>query len=237
MTVNGLNYSDSPDPTYTMDLQVAATLLSILPAPLSADVVMCMANPEQISDVIKKITIISEQKLRSLADLSRESNGDLRAIAELIKLMDFKAAAAILSKIKKQDPALARNLQNIMFMFEDVLRISDAGMREILQHVDKKCLTVALKGTSDELKDQFFRNMSRRAVEMMLEDLHILGPVKAKDVETAQRQIAGIIQKLCASGIVRIGCGRDDEYVDDEPKSFQQTKAWRLRRKIRSWLT
>ena len=81
-----------------------------------------------------------------------------------------------------------------MFVFDDVMLIDDAGMREILQRVDKKALTIALKGTSEELRDQFFRNMSSRAVEMMKEDMDVLGPVKVRDVETAQQQIVSVIE-------------------------------------------
>ncbi len=193
----------------------AAALLSSLPGSLRAEVVMRMANLEQISpDVISKITSILEQKMRSLGDFSRESYGGIRAVAELINRMETKSAAAILEKIEGDNPALALSIRNLMFVFDDVLLIDDQGMREILQRVDKKALTIALKGTSEELRNQFFRNMSSRAVEMMREDMDVLGPIKVREVETAQQQIVSVIRKLDESGVINLKGGSGDEYIN-----------------------
>ncbi len=192
----------------------AAALLGSLPAQLRADVVMRMANLEQISpDIINKITTILEQKLRSLGDFSRESYGGVRAVAELINRMDTKAAASILERIETDNPPLALSIRNLMFVFEDVMLIDDQGMREIIQRLDKKALTVALKGCGDELKTQFFRNMSSRAVEMLREDMDVMGPIKLKEVEAAQQQIVSIVRKLDEDGVVNLKGGGGDEYV------------------------
>jgi flagellar motor switch protein FliG len=192
----------------------AAALLSSLPAQLRADVVMRMANLEQISpDIINKITTILEQKLRSLGDFSRESYGGVRAVAELINRLDTKAAASILEKIENENPALALSIRNLMFVFDDVMLIDDQGMREIIQRLDKKALTVALKGCSEELKNQFFRNMSSRAVEMLREDMDVMGPIKVKDVEASQQQIVSIVRKLDEDGIINLKGSGGDEYV------------------------
>jgi len=193
----------------------AAALLSSLPSSLRADVVMRMANLEQISpDVIGKITSILEQKMRSLGDFSRESYGGIRAVADLVNRMESKTATAILEKVEDENPSLALSIRNLMFTFDDVLLIDDAGIREILQRVDKKALTVALKGTGDDLRTQFFRNMSSRAVEMLKEDMDVLGPVKVKDVEAAQQQIVSIVRTLDESGVISIRGGGGDEYVN-----------------------
>ncbi len=192
----------------------AAALLSSLPAPLRADIVMRMASLEQISpEIISKITTILEQKLRSLGDFNRESYGGIRAVAELINRMETKSAASILEKIENENPALALSIRNLMFVFDDVMLIDDQGMREIIQRIDKKTLTVALKGCSEELKIQFFRNMSSRAVEMLREDMDVLGPVKLRDVEASQQQIVAVIRKLDEDGIINLKGGGGDEYV------------------------
>ncbi|HSW40441.1 MAG TPA: FliG C-terminal domain-containing protein, partial [Acidobacteriota bacterium] len=86
--------------------------------------------------------------------------------------------------------------------------------REILQRVDKKALTIALKGTGEDLRNQFFRNMSSRAVEMMKEDMEVLGPIKVKDVEMAQQQIVSIIRKLDESGVINLKGNSGDEYIN-----------------------
>jgi flagellar motor switch protein FliG len=192
----------------------AAALLGSLPSQLRADVVMRMASLEQISpDIINKITNILDQKLKSLGDFSRESYGGVRAVAELINRMETKTAASILEKIENENPGLALSIRNLMFVFDDVMLIDDAGMREIIQRVDKKTLTIALKGCSEDLRNQFFRNMSSRAVEMLKEDMDVLGPVKVKDVEGSQQQIVTIIRKLDEDGVISLKGGGGDEYV------------------------
>ena len=194
----------------------AAALLSSLPPSLQADVVMRMANLEQISpDVIGKITSVLEQKIRSLGDdVSRESYGGVRAVAELINRVEVKTAAGILEKVEEEKPELALTIRNLMFVFDDVMLIDAGGIREILQRVDKKTLALALKGTSEELRTQFFRNMSGRAVEMMKEDMDVLGPVKLKDVESAQQQIVSVVRTLDESGVISIKGAGSDEYVN-----------------------
>jgi len=193
----------------------AAALLSSLPSPLRADVVMRMANLEHISpDVISKITGILEQKLKSLGDFSRQAYGGVRAVAELINRMETKAAAAVLEGIESDNPSLALSIRNFMFVFDDLMLVDDQGMREILQRVDKKVLTIALKGTSEELRNQFFRHMSSRAVEMLREDMEVLGPVKVRDVEGAQQEIVSVIRKLDESGVIDLKGVGGDEYVN-----------------------
>jgi flagellar motor switch protein FliG len=192
----------------------AAALLSSLPAELRADVVMRMASLDQISpEIIAKISSILSQRLQSLGSVSRESYGGIRAVAELINRLDTKASVTILEKIENDNPNLALNIRNLMFVFDDVLLIDDAGMREIIQRVDKKTLTVALKGTSEELKSRFFKHMSHRAVEMLKEDMEALGPVRVKDVETAQQEIVVILRKLDQDGVISLKGGGGNEYV------------------------
>ena len=193
----------------------AAVLLSSLPADLRADVVMRMANLEQISpEIIAKITSSLSQRLASIGDFRRESYGGTRAVAELINCLDSNTSNAILEKIENSNPNLALTIRNLMFVFEDVLLIDDAGMREIIQGVDKKTLTLALKGTSEDVKKQFYRFMSGRAVEMLKEDMEVLGAVKIKDVEAAQHEIVVLIRKLDQDGVINIRGGGAEEYIN-----------------------
>jgi flagellar motor switch protein FliG len=192
----------------------AAALLNSLPAEMRGDVVMRMANLEQISpEIISKITSTLSQRLESMGDFNRESYGGIRAVAELINCLDSNTSSAILEKIESDNPNLALSIRNLMFVFDDILLIDDAGMREILQGVDKKILTIALKGTSEELKKQFYRYMSTRAVEMLKEDMEVLGAVKIKDVEAAQQEIVAVIRKLDQDGAINLRGGGTEEYV------------------------
>jgi flagellar motor switch protein FliG len=98
-------------------------------------------------------------------------------------------------------------------VFDDILLIDDNGITEILKRADKKTLTIALKGTSEELQTMFFRNMSSRAVELMKEEMEFMGPVKLKDVEKSQHEIVEIVRQLEEEGVISIGGGGGEDYV------------------------
>jgi flagellar motor switch protein FliG len=163
--------------------------------------------------VVKRVSSILSQKLASLGATSRETAGGARAVAELVNKMDRTAGREILEKINVDNPELAATIRNLMLVFDDIMLIDAAGMREILQRAEKKTVTLALKGTSEELQTHIFKNMSQRATEMMKEDMEALGPVRLRDVEKAQHEIVEIVQKLEEEGLVSIRGGSGDEYV------------------------
>jgi flagellar motor switch protein FliG len=119
----------------------------------------------------------------------------------------------MLEKIEAGNPEIATLIRNLMLVFEDIILIDAAGVRELLQRAEKKTLTLALKGTSEELQAHLFKNMSQRASEMMKEDMEALGPVRLRDVEKAQHDILEIVQKLEEEGLVSVRSGSGDEYV------------------------
>jgi flagellar motor switch protein FliG len=197
-----------------LDPSQGAELLASLPEEIRSNIIVRMASLGEISpEVIKRISLILDQKLRSLGTYSREAMGGTRAVAELVNKMDRTDSRAILEKIENEKPDLAVAIRNLMMVFEDILSVDNVGVREILQRVDKKTLTIALKGTNEELQAHIFKNMSQRAVEMMKEDMEALGPVRVRDVEKSQQEVVEIIRRLEEEGLVNIrGCG-GDEYV------------------------
>jgi flagellar motor switch protein FliG len=191
-----------------------AALLSSLPEAARSDIAIRMANLGEIPpEVIKRISLILDQKINSLGTYSRETIGGTRAVAELVNKMDRTAGRSILERVEVENPELAVEIRNLMFVFEDIMLIDGTGMREILQRIDKKTLTIALKGTTSELQSQFFKNMSQRAVEMMKEDMDALGAIRLKDVEKSQHEIVEIVQRLEEEGVISIRGGSGDEYV------------------------
>lgn len=192
----------------------AAELIASLPEVLRADVAMRMANLQEISpEVVRRISLILEQKLEALGTFSTEAYGGVRAVAELFNRMDRTTGRVVLEKIENENPQLAASIRDLMFVFDDILLIDDLGISEILKRADKKVLTIALKGTSEELRNQFFRNMSSRAVEMMKEEMEFMGPIKLKDVEKAQHEVVEIVRQLEEEGVVSIGGGGGEDYV------------------------
>ena len=193
-----------------------AALLNALPAELRADVVKRVAGLDHISpEVIIRIGQQIGRRLKSLGELSHESYGGVRAVAEILNRLDSGTGEEILQEISKDDASVAETIRNLMFVFEDVSKISKEGMRVLVSKVDRKVLSIALKGTSDQMRVHFTQTMSQRAGEMLQEDMESLGPVKIKDVEAAQQEIIAQVRTLQAEGTISVGGagGGADEYV------------------------
>ena len=192
----------------------AAALLVSLPPEMRADIALRMASLEQISpDVINKIATVIEQKLKALGEFSRESYGGVRAVAEMFNRLDSQSSKEILEKIEDQDANLVETIRHLMFVFEDLLQIDNNGVKELLGRIDRKVLTVALKGTSEKLKDHFLQQMSQRGAQMLREDMEAMGAVRIRDVESAQQQIIAVVRQLEAEGVVNLKGAVGEQYV------------------------
>ncbi|SPE27591.1 Flagellar motor switch protein FliG [Candidatus Sulfopaludibacter sp. SbA3] len=192
----------------------AASLLTSLPAGLRADVSQRMASLDQISpEIILKICGVLGQKLKALGEFSRESYGGVRAVAEMLNRLDSASSREILDHIDRGDTNLAETIRHLMFVFEDLLLIDPMGLKEVLAKVDRKILTVALKGTSEQLRNQMLGCMSQRGAEMLREDMDALGPVKIKEVDAAQQQIIAVVRQLEAEGVVSLKGTVGEQYV------------------------
>src|SRR5262245_55095033 len=192
----------------------AAQLVSQLPDEMRADVLMRMASIEDISpDVIGRISSVIDQRLKSLGGGSREQHGGVRAVAELFNRLDRSVSQPALERIEAESQDLAVQIRNLMFVFEDIAAIEDVGIREIVNRVDKKALTIALKGASEEIRTRFFANMSKRASELLREEMEIMGAVRLRDVEKAQHDVVAIARKLEEEGLISTGAGAGEPYV------------------------
>ena len=199
-----------------LDPTTAAATLENLPESQRSDIALRMSNLHTISqDVIRRVSMVVDQKLKSFGDYSRQAVGGPRAVAEMCNRLDRETSRKMLEQIENSNPELALEIRNRMVTFDDLLLVDDLGIREILQRVDKKVLTLALKGTMQELQDRFFSNMSTRAVEMMKEEMEYLGQVKVKDVSNAQREIVDVLRELDDKGIISLsgGASAEEAYV------------------------
>jgi flagellar motor switch protein FliG len=189
----------------------AAALLTSLPPALRTDVAVRMANLDQISpEIINKISAVIEEKLRALGEFSRESYGGVRAVAEMINRLDIGESREILNAIEEEDAKLFETIRHLMFVFEDLMQLDVRDLKELVQRVDRKMLTIALKGTSDQLKTQIMSVMSQRSAEMLREDIEVIGAVKIREVEVAQQQIIGLIREMEKDGSITL---QQSQYV------------------------
>ena len=192
----------------------AAALLASLPAGMRADVALRMASLDQISpEIISKIANIIGDKLSALGEFSRQSYGGVRAVAEMFNRLDSVSSKEILEVIEEKNAPLVETIRHLMFVFEDLLLIDQTGIKEILSRVDRKVLTVALKGTSDQLRAHFLEGMSQRGSEMLKEDMESLGPIKVRDVEAAQQQIIALVRQLEGEGVINLKGSVGEQYV------------------------
>jgi flagellar motor switch protein FliG len=198
-----------------LDASTAAATLEYIPENQRSDIALRMSNLQAISqDVVRRVSVVLDQKLKSVGDDARQAVGGIRSVAEMCNRLDREISRKMLEEIETADPELALTIRNLMVTFDDILLIDDGGIREILQRVDKKALTLALKGTIPELQDRFFANMSTKAVELMKEEMDYMGQVKVKDVSNAQRQIVDVLRELDDKGIVNLSGGAgEDAYV------------------------
>jgi flagellar motor switch protein FliG len=134
-------------------------------------------------------------------------------VAELFNRLERTISAPVLESIEQNRPELAVSIRNLMFVFDDLVHVDDSGLREIVQRADKKVLTMALKGASEEIRQRFFSNMSNRAGEMLREEIEVLGAVRLRDVEKAQQDIVAIARKLEEEGLIVTGAAAGEAYV------------------------
>ena len=195
----------------------ASALLASLPEDLRADVAVRLAELDRVApEVVHKISIVVSEKLSSVGEMKTECYGGPRAVAEILNRMDAAASEMILEGIQDRQP-LVDAIRHYMFVFDDLLLIDARAMKEVVARIDRKLLTMALKGTSDEMKKHFLQCMSGRAADMLREDMEALGPVRIKDVEAAQQEILAAVRVMESEGVLSLkggGSGGQEEYVN-----------------------
>jgi flagellar motor switch protein FliG len=125
--------------------------------------------------------------------------------------MDKTSEQNIMARVEEKDPQLAEEIRKLMFVFEDIVYIDDRGMQTLLKEVPNDKLVMALKTAPDEIKEKIFRNISKRASDLLKEDLESMGPVKLSDVEKAQQEIINVAKRLESEGKIMIARGGDGD--------------------------
>lgn len=197
-----------------LEAKQASTLVMRLPEELRAEAVKRLAQLRQFSpEMAQRVSLVLHKRLEALGEQSRRAYAGLRGVADVMNRLEITTAKTILEGIEKEDPKLAISIRNLMFTFEDLLTVPEAGIRELLGQMDKKTLATALRGATEELKNYIFKSMSSRAVEMLKEDMEVLGPVKSREIHKAQIEAVAVARKLEAEGKIALSQEEDDEFV------------------------
>lgn len=194
--------------------QQASALLAALPQDKQADVAKRIAVMDRTSpDIIKEVEKVLEKKLSALVSEDFTSAGGVQTIVDILNIVDRSTEKNIMETLEIEDTELAEEIKRRMFIFEDIITLDNRSIQRFLRDVDNNMLAVALKGSSDEVKNIVFNNMSKRMAEMIKEDIEFMGPVRLREVEEAQQKIVNVIRKLEDEGEIIISRGGGDEIV------------------------
>ena len=198
-----------------MPINSAANILSKLPSELRADVAARIAMMEQTPpEVIRRVEQTLEKKVSSVLSQEMTSAGGPKALVDLLNRVDRSTERLIMESLGENEPELADQIKNMMFVFEDIVQLDDRAIQAIMREVDVKELGTALKGVGVDVQNKIFKNMSERAVAMLKEDMEFMGPVRLRVVEEAQQKIVAAIRRLEEAGEIVVGrSGEEDVLV------------------------
>lgn len=192
----------------------AGMIMSALSPELQIDVAKRLSRLDQTApEVIEDVESILEQKLSAFVSHDAAHPGGLDVAVEILNRVDRSTERTIIAALEEDDPELAEEIRKRMFVFEDIITLTDRDVRLVIQQVDSKDWQYALKTASENVKSKLFRNMSKRQVEGVLEDMEFLGPVRLKDVEDAQQRVVAVIRRLEEAGEIVIARSGEDELV------------------------
>lgn len=190
----------------------AASILSQLSDDLQNEISYRLVTMEKTSpEMVKEIEAVLREQLGNVFGGDMRKTGGAHAVAEILNNASRAAEKNILDHLRERDPEVAMEVTNLMFVFEDLSTLADSSIQKIVKEVDSKTLAMALKATSEDLKEKIFDNMSDRAAGMLKDELEFLGPVRVRDVEESQSTILEIVRRLDDAGEISISRGEGAE--------------------------
>jgi flagellar motor switch protein FliG len=193
----------------------AAAVLNNLPSQIQTTVALRIAemdrtNPEILSEVEK----IIEAKFSSVVSQDFSKAGGVDALANILNRTDRVTEKKIMETLENQDMELAEKVRELMFVFEDIVKLDDRSIQRVLREVETKDLALALKGANNEVRDKIFKNMSERASAMLKDDMEYMGPVRAREVQEAQTKVVAVIRILESTGEIILARDVEDDYIE-----------------------
>lgn len=197
-----------------LEPEQSAAVISALPSERQVDVARRIATMDRTSpDVIRDVEIILERKLSSLAAQDFTAAGGVNAIVEILNRVDRTTERTIIENMEIQNPELAEEIKKQMFVFEDLVLLDDRSLQLVLREIDNRDLALALKATSGDVSSKIYKNISKRAADLLKEEIEYMGPVRIRDVEEAQQKIVNNIRRLEESGEIVVSRGKGDELI------------------------
>ncbi len=197
-----------------LDAEQAAEVLSILPERLRIDITMRIASLDGIPPAaLQELNAIMEKQFTGQNNVKSSSVGGLKSAANILNFVDTSVESSIMDNIKEVDAELGQKIQDLMFVFDNLGNVDDRSIQTLLREVSSESLIIALKGADDTLREKFFGNMSKRAGEMLREDLEAKGPVRLSEVQAAQKEILAIARRMAEAGDLTLSGKGGDDFV------------------------
>jgi flagellar motor switch protein FliG len=206
--------------------QLVAMIMAYLQPEKAAVVLQSMDHDSQLEiakrlalmdrtspDITREVENYLEEKLSSIIGQDLTNVGGIEPLVNILNSVDRATEKTIIETMEVQEPILADEIKKKMFVFEDVVLIDDRGLQRLFKEIDQKDLSLALKGVTDEVKEKFYKNMSKRAAEMLKEDMAYMGPVRMRDVDQAQQRIVKLVKKLESKGEIIVSRPGEEEMI------------------------
>ncbi|NQU20257.1 MAG: flagellar motor switch protein FliG [Candidatus Nealsonbacteria bacterium] len=194
----------------------AADIISGLPAERQLSVIRRVATMGQTSpEIIKEVEDGLERRMAAVMSQQFEKAGGVPSVAEMLNVIDRATERSLLENLAQEDPDLVEEIRRLMFVFDDITKLGDREIQSLLKNVESSQWAMALKGASEELREKILNNMSKRAADLLLEEMDYLGPVRVSDVEGTQQQIVDIVRRLEDAGEI-------NTHADEEEEQFVQ---------------
>lgn len=191
----------------------AALILSALSPEQQSDIARRVAMTDRVSpDMIREVENILERKL-SVLETSEQSSGGIKSLVDILNRVDRSTEKTILEELEVTDPELTEEIRKLLFVFEDIVKLPDSSIQRVLREVDPKDLAKAMRGTNEDVKERIYKNMSKRAADMLKDEIRYMGPIRLRDVEEAQQRIVQIIRRLDEAGEIVIARGGEDAII------------------------
>ncbi|WP_041764649.1 flagellar motor switch protein FliG [Pseudoxanthomonas suwonensis] len=197
-----------------LDPDQAAEALKFLPERVRADVLLRIATLDGIPpNALNELNEIMERQFAGNQNLKSSSIGGVKVAANILNFLETGQDQSILGEIGKVDTELCQRIQDLMFVFDDLVELDDRELQTLLREVSGERLGIALRGADVKVREKITRNMSQRAAEILLEDMEARGPVRLADVEAAQKEIMTIVRRLADEGVITLSNGAGEELV------------------------
>jgi flagellar motor switch protein FliG len=215
-----LNFIDNEHPQTIalilsyLDPEQAAAILNSLPKEMQSDIAWRIASMERTSpEIIKEVEAVLEKEFSTIVSHDFTSAGGINALVNILNNVDRGTEKSIIEDLEKEDQELAEEIRKRLFVFEDIIMLDDYSIRRVLKEIDFRDLASALKGSNQEVAEVIYKNMSKRAAEMLKEDIESLGPLRLREVEATQQRIVQTIRRLDEAGEIIIARGGQDAIV------------------------